>query len=106
MRAAIDFGISNIDAVARIDGQLQRWTRASDGSPDAVLLRAVLAQAGLDLSRLGQVAVTGGRHRALPQRIGECTIIRVGEVQAIGRGGQALAELTNEQRGGPLLVVS
>jgi type II pantothenate kinase len=106
MRAAIDFGISNIDAVARIDGQLQRWTRASDGAPDAVLLRAVLAQAGLDLSQLDRVAVTGGRHRALPQQIDECAIIRVGEVQAIGRGGQVLAGLTDDQRAAPLLVVS
>jgi type II pantothenate kinase len=106
MRAAIDFGISNIDAVARIDGQLRHWTRASDGSPDELLLRMVLEQGGLDLSRLGQVAVTGGRHRALPQLIGECAIIRVGEVQAIGRGGQALAGLHGEQRAAPLLVVS
>lgn len=106
MQAAIDFGISNIDAVARLDGRLQRWKRASDGRPDAALLRAVLEQGGLDLRDLRRIAVTGGSHRVLPERIDDCTIVRVGELQAIGRGGQALAGLTGERRATPLLVVS
>ncbi len=106
MRAAIDFGISNTDAVARIDGQIRRWTRASGQSSDGALLREVLAEGGLELSSLREVAVTGGGHRALPPRIDERPIVKIGEVQAIGRGGQALAGLTGAQREAPLLVVS
>ncbi len=106
MHAAIDFGISNTDAVATINGELHHWTRRSDGAPDADIVRQILADGGIDLTALPQLAVTGGRHRALPARIGDCALVGVDEVTAIGRGGQALAvgEDTDPER--PMLVVS
>ena len=106
MYAAIDFGISNTDAVASIDGSLRHWTRPSDGSPDADVVRQVLASGGVALDTLPQLAVTGGRHRALPPHIGHCALHGVDEVTAIGRGGQALALGDDDDPTTPILVVS
>lgn len=104
MRTAIDFGISNTDVVAYVDGELRRWNRPSrEQPPDPELVRALLAAGGVELASLKRLAVTGGRHRALPPQIGDCTLIRVGEIEAIGRGGQALA---GGERDDSLLVVS
>ena len=106
MFAAIDFGISNTDAVASIDGSVRHWTRPSDGSPDAEIVRQVLAAGGVELAELPHLAVTGGRHRALPTRIGDCALFGVDEVTAIGRGGQALALSESDDPDTPILVVS
>ena len=104
MRAAIDFGISNTDMVAYVDGELRRWNRpSSERPPDPELVRAMLAVGGVELASLRRLAVTGGRHRSLPLQIEGCTLARVGEIEAIGRGGQALAA---GERDAPLLVVS
>lgn len=104
IRAAIDFGISNTDIVAYVDGELRRWNRPSrEQPPDAEFVRALLAAGGVELGALRRLAVTGGRHRRLPSQIEGCALISVGEIEAIGRGGQALA---GGERDEPLLVVS
>jgi type II pantothenate kinase len=106
VQVAIDFGISNTDVVAYIDGELHCWTQPYDGQPNPELVRTILAHGPVELSSLRQLAVTGGRHRLLPPKIGNCTLISVGELQAIGRGGQAMAETCGHDRAQPLLVVS
>jgi type II pantothenate kinase len=106
MYAAIDFGISNTDAVAYINGQLRRWTRPSEKQTDPELVRTVLADGKIELSSLHHLAVTGGRHRLLPDRIGDRAVVRVHEIQAIGRGGQAVAGLPAEESDTPILVMS
>ncbi len=108
---AIDFGISNTDAVARVDGALHRWTRPSVGTPDAGTVHDVLAAGGLSLASVSRLAVTGGRHRALPPEIDGRVIASVHEVSAIGRGGQTLAAGLlggdhGEAANAPTLVVS
>jgi type II pantothenate kinase len=60
----------------------------------------------VELATLPQLAVTGGRHRTLPPRIGACALYGVDEVTAIGRGGQALALDTGDDPDTPMLVVS
>jgi len=104
--AAIDFGISNTDAVARVEGELHCWTRPSERQPAPDLVQAILADGGVELSSLRRLAVTGGRHQLLPDRIGDCALIRVGEVEAIGRGGQALLKIADEESAAPILVMS
>lgn len=107
LRAAIDFGISNTDAVAEIDGVVHRWTRRSDGAPTEASVRDILASGGVGLDGLPALAVTGGRHRTLPSAFGRTMITGVPEVDAIGRGGQYLADADDaSQPGQPLLVVS
>ncbi len=106
MQAAIDFGISNTDAVARIDGSFHYWTRRSQGTPDHASVRDILAEGGVPLAALPSIAVTGGQHKVLPSWLGDCAVVGVPEVIAIGRGGQALALGTDDDPSTPLLVVS
>ncbi|MFN8502800.1 Fumble domain-containing protein [Kouleothrix sp.] len=106
MDVAIDFGISNIDAVAQVGGALHCWTQPTDGAPTPELVRAIIAHGGLDPAGLRRLAVTGGRHQELPERMGDCQVVGVGEVPAIGRGGQALVRLAGGDEAVPALVVS
>jgi type II pantothenate kinase len=94
MHAAIDFGISNTDALAHRDGVWHRWTAPSAGPPDQASVERILAAGGLSLRELTHLHVTGGQHKALLPRLGDCTVIPIAEVTAIGRGGLALARET------------
>jgi type II pantothenate kinase len=104
--AAIDFGISNTDAIALINGEWRRWTQPYDGDPTPDDVVRILAKGGIDLTQLAQLAVTGGRHKLLPPNIGVCQLVSVGELDAIGRGGRALADLSTNPQRAPVLVVS
>ena len=106
MHAAIDFGISNTDAVARVHGELAYWTRPTSGAPDHDVVREMLAAGGVQLDALPRIAVTGGRHKVLPASLGACTVVPVPEVTAIGRGGQALASPGTAAADTSVLVVS
>ena len=106
MHAAIDFGISNTDAVAELDGAMRYWTRASASTIDASDVRAILSVGGLDPARALRIAVTGGRHALLPLELGDCTVVAVPEVTAIGRGGQSLGTRAGDDPAHPTLVVS
>lgn len=106
MLAAIDFGISNTDVVVQSDdgATTRHWKQAYAGEPDADMVRTLLAQGGVDVDRLRAIAVTGGHHRGLPESIDGCPVVGVNEVDAIARGGQALASLPHATT--PVLVVS
>ncbi len=106
MRAAIDFGISNTDAVALLDGTTHFWTRETHGVPDVAFVRDVLAAGGLLLDELTRIAVTGGRHGMLAGQLGDCVVVPVPEITAIGRGGQALGLPDEQEPSTPILVVS
>jgi type II pantothenate kinase len=106
LEAAIDFGISNTDVVARIDGRLRHWNQPYDGDPDEESVRAILAAGGIDLANLARLGVTGGRHKLLPANFGRTQIVPVNEVQAIGRGGQAILHLAAADRAQPTMVAS
>jgi len=106
LEAAIDFGISNTDVVARIDGEQRHWNQPYDGDPDEESVRAILAAGGIDLADLTRLAVTGGRHKLLPSQFGRTQIVPVNEVQAIGRGGQAILHLNGADRAEPTMVAS
>jgi len=105
-RAAIDFGITNTDAVAETDQGWRAWTRPTRGDPTPELVAEILAEGGLAIQNLRQLAVTGGRHRHLPPWIAECQIVGVGEIPAIGRGGQLAAAAAGLSADDRLLVVS
>ncbi len=106
VRAAIDFGISNTDIVATNQGAWQTWTRSYSHQPDAELVRASLQAGNIPLEALSHLAVTGGRHRLLPEQIEGCRVIGVNELTAIGRGGQAIIGLTAQPDQPSTLVVS
>ncbi|MFO7634251.1 MAG: hypothetical protein R6W76_17010 [Caldilinea sp.] len=102
--AAIDFGISNTDVVVRQRDDLLTWSQPYTADPDEASVRALLADRGVNLDDLPHLVVTGGRHRVLPDAIGRTSVVKINEVQAIGRGGQALLGLEDDARNDLLLV--
>jgi type II pantothenate kinase len=90
MRVAIDFGASNTDAVVR-DNALRYWTVPSAGRPDEARIRAILAAGAVPVDALTLLAITGGDHTRIPAQVGGCRVERIGEIEAIGRGGLAIA---------------
>ncbi|HWQ14990.1 MAG TPA: hypothetical protein VNL77_19485 [Roseiflexaceae bacterium] len=93
MHIAIDFGASNTDVVACAGDTTRRWTLPSDGAPDERHLLAALAAGDAPLAQVARIAVTGGNRRALPGQLSGRPLVPVDEVNAIGRGGLALAGL-------------
>jgi len=106
LAAAIDFGISNTDVVVPRGGEWRTWSQPYTADPDESSVRALLASGGVALDALPYLAVTGGRHRVLPERLGATAVVKVNEVQAIGRGGQALLQLEGDARTIPVMVAS
>ncbi|HRW46890.1 MAG: hypothetical protein KDD75_13870 [Caldilineaceae bacterium] len=106
LAAAIDFGISNTDVVVRRGGDLITWSQPYARDPDPASVRELLATRDVDLDDLARLAVTGGRHRVLPDAIGDTQVVKINEVQAIGRGGQALLGLEGDARDTSLMVAS
>jgi type II pantothenate kinase len=104
--AAIDFGISNTDVVSRNGDGLHRWTEPYRGDPTEGSVREILRRGGVELETLPRLAVTGGRHRVLPDSLSGVRLVKVNEVEAIGRGGQAILGLEDGARDEAILVVS
>jgi type II pantothenate kinase len=103
---AIDFGASNTDAAAVIDGKLYVWSERRQGMPSVESIHSIVAAGGLQMSDAEIMAVTGGHHQILPDDIAGVPVLKVGELLAIGRGGQALASGSWQLSQEPLLVVS
>ena len=94
MRAAIDFGLTNLDIVVEnSDNHLERCTIPTVGAVDMAQLERAIHAAGCSPADFKQIVVTGGQHRRLPVRYGVTPITGVGEVTAIGQGGLYLAGL-------------
>ena len=93
MQAAIDFGITNIDTIQRREGELVHTRLATTAQPLAEQFAAVIQILGEKLSPIVRVAVTGGRYRSLPERIGDVVLVKINEVSSIGRGGLYLSGL-------------
>jgi type II pantothenate kinase len=69
-------------------------------------IHSILAVRGLNLSATKLIATTGGHHQILPDEIDGVPLLKIGELVAIARGGQALATGTGELPPEPMLVVS
>lgn len=92
--AAVDFGGTNIDVLVSRDGALTRCFSPSGRPMDADLLRDVLARGGVaEPAALRWIAVTGGRHRELPDTLDGVPLIKVLEFHAVARGGQLASGL-------------
>lgn len=94
--AAVDLGGTNTDVLlAQPDGSVVRsailpWSQVADLTG----LTDVLLTSGAEPELLSAVAVTGGRHRELPDRVGPARLVHVSEPEAIGRGGLLAAGVT------------
>lgn len=91
--AAIDFGASNTDVVIHDGTALRHWRLPSEGQPSDARVREVLAHGQMTPADVAWIAVTGGNRTALSPTLDERPLHHVPEVQAIGRGGLALAGL-------------
>lgn len=94
MRAAVDFGLTNIDVVVQAQGSAQQYfTLPTEGDVDVNQLRRALGATGYRLEEFRTIAVTGGQHRRLPGVSEGLTLTPVDEVSAVGRGGLTLSQL-------------
>ncbi|AMW05905.1 hypothetical protein [Gemmatimonas phototrophica] len=91
--AAVDFGASNTDVVVQDGTGTRHWRLASEGQPSDARIRSALAHGGCSPADLAWIAVTGGNRTELSPSLDGRRIVHVPEVQAIGRGGLALAGL-------------
>jgi type II pantothenate kinase len=96
MRAAVDFGLTNIDVVIsedeRLENVIAHATVPSQRRVDAEQLARALGALDRRISDFERICVTGGQHRKLPNSVDGVPIVKVGEIDAIGRGGWALAQ--------------
>ena len=93
MHAAIDLGITNIHVVTRQADQFIYSRLPATHKPVLEQVEAILATLAKTGSALEKVAVTGGQYRNLPANLGEIELVRINEVDAIGRGGLKLSGL-------------
>ncbi len=94
MRAAIDFGLTNLDIVVEdAGGRFQMHTIPAAGTVDVAQLERAIHTTGYAAAEYDRIIVTGGQHRRLPSQYGDIPIRGVSEVNAIGRGGLYLANL-------------
>lgn len=103
---AFDFGASNTDVAAVVGGKLRVWSERRRGMPSVEGIDALLGTVGLQRDAFELMAVTGGHHQILPASIDDLEIVKVGELVAIGRGGQALAAGSSKVTDEPLLIIS
>lgn len=93
MYAAIDFGLTNTDIAYAAERDIAPRFLFIPSGPE-LNVRAVeraLRATGQPLEAFVRVAVTGGQHRRLPAVVAGAELVKVNEVEAIGRGGLALS---------------
>ena len=92
---AIDFGLSNIKVAWRDHHQKIWWlTVPQRGNVDVAELQKTIFAANVNLSDVSSIRVTGGRANGLPDAIDGLPVVKVNEMQAVGRGGLHLAQLS------------
>ena len=69
-QAAIDFGISDPDVVARIGVSCDTGMNPMTAIRTKNRVRDILAAGGIRFDHLDRLAVTGGRHKLLPAAVG------------------------------------
>lgn len=95
MQAVPDFGLSNLKlAITRGDAAHQAFQTLPARPASLETIRLVLHNAGHTPTAFERIIVTGGRSGDLPDSIADVPIQKIHEVDAIGRGGLALGELS------------
>jgi type II pantothenate kinase len=93
LKLGVDFGLSNTDVVL-VENQTMVANQMFEAGPaSADSLAAVLRALDLRPAELDVIACCGGLSRTLPETFAGITIQKIGEAQAVGRGGLALAGL-------------
>ncbi len=90
---AIDFGATNTDVVASIEGELRYWMLPSVRHNHEERIHEALNAGKLHVGDVRGIVITGGDRRGLQSHIDGIPIVMVNEMEAIGRGGLALTQL-------------
>lgn len=95
LHLGVDFGLTNTDvALVRGGALLGYWTLHVAGPASLETLRRAIRLSGVSPRQLGRIATTGGLHRSLPDAVEGVPVIKIGEAPALGRGGLAMAGLS------------
>ena len=102
MDISIDFGITVTDIIKRDNGVISHEMTLSKEEPSPTLLNHLFSD--LDFkSDVDLLAVTGGKHLNLGDKIETTKIVHVNEIDAIGEGAMNLSGLS---RRNPIIIVS
>lgn len=94
MILGLDFGMTNLDGVLLEAGQLKRGWRMDCTGASLDSTRAALGVGQVELEGLRAIGTTGGRHKEMPSKYKGIPIVKVGEAEAVGRGGLQMAGLS------------
>ncbi len=90
---AVDIGMTNIDFLLETDAGLERRMLSNQKQHAVDQLRQAIAAVVEKLEPGMRIGVTGGRYRDLPDEVDGFSIKKVDEMQALGLGGLALAQM-------------
>ena len=108
MIVAFDFGITNTDIILK-DDEIKYFTTPSvfnteeqNFTPSNHDVMRMLESFNINLEEIDTIGVTGGKSADLPDTINNIPVIKVNEIEAIGKGARSLYDLDK----GSALVVS
>ena len=102
MDISIDFGITVTDIIKRDEGVLSHQMTLSKEEPSLPLLKKLVSDINFK-SEVNFLAVTGGKHLNLGNKIESTKIIHVNEIDAVGEGAMNLSGLSGKN---PIIIVS
>ena len=102
MDISIDFGITVTDIIKRDNGVISHEMTLSKEEPSPTLLNHLFSDLDFE-SDVDLLAVTGGKHLNLGDKIETTKIVHVNEIDAIGEGAMNLSGLS---RRNPIIIVS
>ncbi len=85
--------MTNLDMAIEVGDDVRFLTRPNLPGTSLVQLRQAIEAAGVLTDSDVCLGVTGGRYRQLPDRMDDLAIVKVDEMQAVGRGGLVLSGL-------------
>ena len=102
MDISIDFGITVTDIMKRDEDVLSHQMTLSKEEPSLSLLKKLLPNIDFK-SDVNFLAVTGGKHLNLGDKIESTKIVHVNEIDAVGEGAMNLSGLSGKN---PIIIVS
>ena len=102
MDISIDFGITVTDIIKRDEGVLSHEMTLSKEEPSLSLVKQLFSDIDFK-SDVNFLAVTGGKHLNLGDKIESTKVIHVNEIDAVGKGAMHLSGLNNKN---PTIIVS
>ena len=102
MDISIDFGITVTDIIKRDNGALSHEMTLTKQDPDLYLLKDFFSDINFKTD-VNLLAVTGGKHLNLGDKIESTKIVHVNEIDAVGEGAMNLSGLSGKN---PIIIVS